>query len=64
MTHGLSSVQFLDSGVDFAKLPLLLLDKRGYGLGCLASESKRCFVSASSRIERVSVIACARVYTV
>jgi hypothetical protein len=30
----MSRVEFLDSGTDFAKLPLLVLDIRGYGLGC------------------------------
>lgn len=33
MPYGLSGVQFLDSGVDFTKLPLLLRYVRGYSLG-------------------------------
>jgi hypothetical protein len=73
MAHGLSRIQFFDSGAYFTQLPLLLSHIRGDGLGrgndlerfdCLARESNRCFVSASSRMERVAVITCARLYEV
>ena len=33
MAYGLSRVQFPDSGMDFTKLPLLLLYIRSYSLG-------------------------------
>jgi len=33
MAYGLSRVEFRGSGMEFTKLPLLLLNVRGYGLG-------------------------------